>query len=198
MEKDGGGEKSFREGDIVQVRGIITSVSETRVAINFGCRANKYSGLGIWFEKESVMHERWTSEEIEQIKWGADQMTQDLGITTPGDEPKQQSGLNDGADLSVARPDGGASTAECPCTLEEAVRIVQALKIYKESGQLGILIGVMSTFKTRLRAETIEACAREAECAIIEYTEIDVLDRTPAKDRIARRIRHLANAKGSK
>lgn len=38
-------------------------------------------------------------------------------------------------------------------------------------------------------AEEREACAAEAERSIIEYAEIDVLDTTPERLRIARRIR---------
>ncbi len=47
------------------------------------------------------------------------------------------------------------------------------------------------------RLAAIEECAKEAERSIIEYATIDVLDTTPEKHRIARRIRALATPTGS-
>jgi hypothetical protein len=41
------------------------------------------------------------------------------------------------------------------------------------------------------KREGIEAAARESERALIEYSEIDILDTTPERLRIARRIRAL-------
>lgn len=41
------------------------------------------------------------------------------------------------------------------------------------------------------RLEIIEQCAQEAERSLIEYSEIDLLDTTPERLRIARRIRFL-------
>lgn len=49
-----------------------------------------------------------------------------------------------------------------------------------------------------IREKTIEECAREAEKNIIEYSEIDILDKTPERDRIARRIRALLSKPESK
>lgn len=47
----------------------------------------------------------------------------------------------------------------------------------------------LATLLRDVREEEREACAREAERNIIEYAEIDVLDTTPERLRIARRIR---------
>lgn len=46
----------------------------------------------------------------------------------------------------------------------------------------------------RARNEAIEEAAKEAERQIIEYEEIDILDKTPERLRIARRIRALRMA----
>jgi len=47
---------------------------------------------------------------------------------------------------------------------------------------------IASAIRAAVEAER-EACALEAERNVIEYAEIDVLDKTDLRDRIARRIR---------
>lgn len=80
----------FEKGHIVNVRGMVTSVSETMIAVDFGGQASRYSKSGMWVPKDAAKHERWTAEEIAQIERDATQLEKDFGPATPDGCPADE------------------------------------------------------------------------------------------------------------